>query len=96
MCDTLDMDNASESESGEELVNPDDTDASPSTSEYEMSSPVRAQAVTLTDDVIRKYSRIKDYVEMLNRKELISTYYQLQTIQIGLYHCFCLWDIRLF
>ena len=37
MCDTLDMDNASDSESGEELVNPtDDSDASLSTSEYEM------------------------------------------------------------
>ena len=34
--DTLDMDNASDSESSEELVNPDDTDASSSTSKCEM------------------------------------------------------------
>ena len=52
MCDTLDTGNSSDSESKEELTNPDDTDIPSSTSEYLMSSPIRAKAVTLTDDVV--------------------------------------------
>ncbi|KAJ4444937.1 hypothetical protein ANN_06736 [Periplaneta americana] len=68
MYDSLDVDSASDSEDSDELVNPDDTDTSPSTSEYEMLSPVKAQAATLTDDIINKYRKMNDHVETLITK----------------------------